>query len=199
MNLFDLILLAILLFFSVQGYRNGLVRELFSVAGLLTALWVMTHYLEPMAEWIGLFLDASATTLYVVAASMLFLSVYLLALLLALIIQKVLETIHLNVLNRLAGLIFGALKATLLLMAILLIAALIGLPGTETTSGSLFYPLLTDAIPQLLAEWIPGSWIPDSWLHSSMPVQTVNGIHSAAETFQYSTEIDTHASISIFG
>lgn len=191
MNLFDLIILAILLFFSVQGYRNGLIRELFSVAGLLTALWVMTHYLEPMADWMGLFVDASETVLHVIAASMLFLSVYLLALLLALIIQKVLETIHLNVINRLAGLIFGTVKATLLLMAILLIVSLIGFPGPETTDTSLFYPLLTDAIPTLLAEWIPGSWIPDSWLISSLPSHSE--MKFLSETIEHSKEIESNA------
>ncbi|MEX0593519.1 MAG: CvpA family protein [Balneolaceae bacterium] len=184
MNLFDLILLAILLFFSVQGYRNGLIRELFSVAGLLAALWVMTHYLDPMAQWIHLFLDVSETALQVVAASMLFLSVYLLALLLALIIQKVLETIHLNIINRLAGMMFGTVKATLLLMAILLIAALVGVPGPETTGTSLIYPLLTDAIPTLLAEWIPGGWIPESWLNASVPSHSVSRIRIVAETLQ---------------
>ncbi|MGM0505604.1 MAG: CvpA family protein [Bacteroidota bacterium] len=199
MNLFDLILLAILLFFSVQGYRNGLVRELFSVAGILTALWVMTHFLDPMVEWMSLFVDASETALHVVAATMLFLSVYLLALLLALIIQKVLETIHLNVINRLAGLLFGTLKATLLLMAILLITGLVGFPGSETTDTSLFYPLLTDAIPELLAEWIPGRWVPDAWLNTSVPGETESWLHFIPDTFHYITETDSHAVNTIFG
>lgn len=199
MNLFDLILLAILLYFSVQGYRNGLIRELFSVAGLLMALWVMTHYLDPMADWMGLFIDASETSLHVVSASMLFLSVYLLALLFALIIQKVLETIHLNVINRLAGLMFGTVKATLLLMAILLITSLVGFPGSETTNTSLFYPLLTDAIPALLAEWIPGSWIPDSWLISSLQSHAETGMEFVSVTIEHSTEIETNAITTICG
>lgn len=183
MNLFDLILLAVILFFSVQGYRNGLVRELFSLSGLLLALWVMTHYLDPMAEWVGLFVEASETTLQVVSAIMLFLSVYLLALLLALIIQKILETIYLNVINRLAGLLFGSLKAMLLLAALLLLSSRIGFPSSETTQHSVLYPLLTEKIPTLLMEWVPGQWLPESWVPSGVSTTSVHGIPTEQEEF----------------
>lgn len=170
MNLLDLILLAIILFSAVQGYRNGLVRELFSLLGILVALWVMTHYLDPMTESLSLALSASEGILQVLAASMLFLSVYLLALLFALMIQKLLETIHLNVINRLAGLMFGVIKAKLLLMAFLLLLGVIGFPGDETIQHSILYPLLTDSIPTLIEAWFPGNWIPDSWFPEGNPL-----------------------------
>ncbi|MEX0890405.1 MAG: CvpA family protein [Balneolaceae bacterium] len=165
MSLFDLAILLILVFFSFQGFRNGLVKEILTLAGLVVALFVALLYMDLMGGWISGVVDLSEEGASVLAATLLFTAVFLIALITAHLIRKFLEVIHLNLLNRLLGLVFGGVKSALAVSLVLILLAGWNIPGEDVRQGSLIYsyilnlgPILFDQLETLLPENSPELW-----------------------------------------
>lgn len=165
MSLFDLAILLIIVFFSFQGFRNGLVKEILTLAGLVVALFVALHYMDLVAGWISGVVDLSEEGASVLAATLLFTAVFVIALLTAHLIRKFLEVIHMNLLNRLLGLAFGGLKSALAVSLVLILLAGLGIPGEEMRQNSLIYsyilnlgPILFERLETLLPEGRPELW-----------------------------------------
>lgn len=165
MSLFDLAILLILVFFSFQGFRNGLVKEVLTLSGLVVALFVALYYMDPLAGWISGVVDLSEEGASVLSATLLFTAVFLIALITAHLIRKFLEVIHLNLLNRLLGLIFGGVKSALAISLVLILLAGWNFPGEEVRQDSLIYsyilnlgPMLFERLETLLPEGSSELW-----------------------------------------
>ena len=52
MNVFDIILLVIVLIFVWKGFRAGLVGAIGGFIGILVAIWAGSHYMQQAGEWI---------------------------------------------------------------------------------------------------------------------------------------------------
>lgn len=115
MNVLDIVLALPLLFFIYQGWRQGLVRAVATLAGLLAGIWAAGHLTQLVAEMLGLKGENAVLIAFVVC----FVGALVLAWLLGRMVEGLMKAAKLSVVNRLAGAALGAVKA-LCILAVLL-------------------------------------------------------------------------------
>jgi membrane protein required for colicin V production len=119
MNWLDIVLAIPMLWFLYRGFRNGLVIELASLAALILGIYVALHFSFYAEGWLTDNFEISDKYLYIISFALTFIIVALLVFLAGKIIHKLVGIIFLGFLNRLAGGLFGLLKAALVLSVIL--------------------------------------------------------------------------------
>lgn len=160
MNILDLAILLPILLFAFQGYRNGIVREILTIIGVVFAVFIAFHFMDDLAGILKPLFDQPDDIVILISGVILFAAVFILVMTIAFLIRKFLELIKLNLVNRIFGLIFGGLKAGIAISALLLLFAGFGLPGEETRNNSVTYPYVIHLAPaafNIVASVYPGS------------------------------------------
>ncbi|MEX0639002.1 MAG: CvpA family protein [Balneolaceae bacterium] len=160
MNWLDITILLPLVWFAYKGFTKGLVREVFGIAGMVIAVYSAFTWMDELALRLEPFSSASSDTLTLIAALILFFSILLAAYLLAWLIRNFLEFLRLHILNRLFGLVFGALKCLVVISVLLLIMAGFNRPSSESREDSALYPWVLNAAPVVYnttARLVPGA------------------------------------------
>ena len=121
MNWLDLILAIPLAWTAYKGFKNGLVYELCSLAGLLIGIWVAIHFSKFVAGLIGL--DGSIAML--VAFFITFVGALVLSFFVGKFASGVLKVMKLDTLNKLLGAAFGMLKCVCVLSVLLYYVAVL--------------------------------------------------------------------------
>lgn len=147
METFDIIVLAPLAFFAYKGYQSGLIKEVLGIAGIIIAVFLTINYLEPFSVYAKELLGLKEDYNSFIFGTLLFITVMLSVNLLTYIIGKLLSAIKLTLVNKLLGLLFGALKAGLIVSAILILLAGFGFPNEQTRKASVSYPYLIQVAP----------------------------------------------------
>ena len=139
----DIILGLLILWGLYRGIKNGLLIEIASLIALVAAIYGAIHfsyligdYLAKKMEWDEKFINLSA---FIVTFAIIVISITMAGKLLT----KVVNFALLGMLNKVAGGIFGALKATIILGAFLVFLhetiAKIGFLKKETLEESILY------------------------------------------------------------
>jgi membrane protein required for colicin V production len=160
MNLLDVFILLMVLVFAIQGYRNGIVREVLTIVGVIFAVFIAFQYMNELAEMLMPYFDQPEDVITLISGLIMFTATFVLVLTIAFLIRKFLELIKLNIINRIFGSIFGGLKSAIAVSAILLLFAGFGIPGDETRNDSLTYPYIIQLAPaafNMVAAAIPGT------------------------------------------
>jgi membrane protein required for colicin V production len=115
MNIFDIIIAALLLFGFVRGFLKGLFVEVASLVALIGGVYGAIHF----SYFIGDFLSESVswTEEYISLAAFAgtFIVIIIVISLLGKVLTKFADFISLGILNKLLGAVFGALKIGLIL------------------------------------------------------------------------------------
>ncbi len=119
MGWLDIVLLIPLIWFTYKGFKNGLIIELASLAALIAGIFIALHFSFYVNDYLRENFDIAENYLYIISFVITFIIVALLIFLVGKIIHKFISIIALGFLNRLAGGIFGLLKAALVLSVIL--------------------------------------------------------------------------------
>lgn len=120
MNIFDIIIAALLLFALVRGFMKGFFAEVASLVAIIAGVYVAIHY----AHYLELYLvnadsiSWSDETNSIVAFAVTFLVVVIVIILIGKMLTKIADFAALGMLNKLLGAIFGALKIALILSVI---------------------------------------------------------------------------------
>lgn len=121
-NIVDLILIVCFIPAIVEGLRKGLVNQLAELISIIAGIWAAFKCSSALAELLSPTLkNADPVMIKVLSFIVLIVVVFLLARVIGRIVTSILKAVTLGWLNRLAGLIFSLLKATLILGLILLI------------------------------------------------------------------------------
>jgi membrane protein required for colicin V production len=163
LNPFDWVLIAIAVFFALKGIIKGAVREVFSLAAMLSACFAAFWYYPLVLPYIQPHIAAKGGQLAIACLSI-FLAVWIAVNLAGFLIEKFLKLIWLGFFDHAAGLAVGAAKAYLL--ACVLVIGLLVVPlGHEALKGSRLtlytLPLITRALPYFpegLRKMIKDSW-----------------------------------------
>ena len=115
MNLFDIIILAVLIFFALKGLVRGLVNEAASLTGLILGGWLAYHYYPALSAPIRTVLHIPAQLSSFLAFMLLLIVTGIVAHIAGNIITTALKLVMLNSLNRLGGVLIGAAEGALLL------------------------------------------------------------------------------------
>jgi len=115
MNLFDIIILAVLILFALKGIVRGFINETASLTGLVLGGWLAYRYYPLLSVPISTTLHIPSHVSAFLAFMLLLLATGIVAHIAGNIITAALKLVMLGGLNRLGGLLVGAGEGVLLL------------------------------------------------------------------------------------
>ncbi len=159
MSLLDGIILVFILFFAWNGYRNGLVKEVFRIVGLVLSVFVAFQYADLIAGLLAPYLDVAEMYLpYIGFAILLVLTLF--AVQIAVIfLDKLIQLLLLSLPNRLFGSLFGVLKSCLFASIFFIFISGFGIPEDQIKKESLLYSPILKVAPaayDIVARVLPG-------------------------------------------
>ena len=114
MSTIDIILLIPLAWGAFMGFRKGLVLELASLVGLILGIYGAIKFSGFTADKLIQYVDITQEWLGLLSFLVTFILIILVVFILARILDKTLKAVALGLVNRLLGLLFGALKFALI-------------------------------------------------------------------------------------
>jgi membrane protein required for colicin V production len=145
-NWLDMMLLIPIALFAWRGFSNGIVGEVLGIAGLIVSVFLTFAYMKPAAALFEPYFD-TADYAVIAAGTVIFVGTLIVFQLAAWLLKSILKLAKLNLVNRLAGLGFGVLKAAVVLSAALLLLAGFRLPPEQIRKESVLYPVVTPVAP----------------------------------------------------
>lgn len=147
MNQLDLLILLPLVFFCYRGFVNGLIQEVLSIIGIILAVFLTFQYRDAVSAVLQPFFAPDSTIVPFASAAIIFLGTVAVVGIVAFFSKKILQAIHLNFINRLAGMAFGLLKSGIIISAILIILSAFAVPSEESRKESFLYPYIIPLAP----------------------------------------------------
>jgi len=122
MNLVDAIIVIILICFALKGLVRGLVNEVSSLAGLIVGGWAAYVYYPDLAILIQNWLHLSKLISSFLAFMLLLFLIGFIAHIIGNIVTAALRVVMLGTLNRLGGVLIGAVEGALILCLLFSVA-----------------------------------------------------------------------------
>jgi len=146
MNYIDLILGIILILAAIQGFRQGFIVELASLAALILGIWGAMHFSDWTADFITDITGYKSNHLSTIAFVVTFIAIVILIHVLGKVLDTAVKAVALGFLNRLAGIIFGVLKTSVILSIFLLLFETIDenvhiLPSNQKAESKIYEPM----------------------------------------------------------
>jgi membrane protein required for colicin V production len=162
LGLTDGILGGVLLLSLVVGAWRGLVYELMSLAGWVTA-FVMAQWLaEDVSDWLPVWREAAAQVRYALSFVLVFVASVFAASLVSWLLRKVVDTVGLRPADRSLGALFGLMRGVVVLMVLAVVVQLVGLHKEAWWQDSRVTPVLNvllsgikPVLPQALQDYLP--------------------------------------------
>ena len=120
MTVFDYIILVILVFFIIKGYRQGFVKQAMAFIGMAAGL-VLAWKFYPFVSAYGIKLGISSTISMIVSFILIYWLVQVISHLLGNVLHKTLKAIFFGWLNKIAGGALGMVEGALLVVIILVL------------------------------------------------------------------------------
>ena len=114
MQTIDIIIAVLLVIGFISGLRDGLVKQVAGLAGLIGGLLLGRTFYMPLGEWIAQTFSISSEAAHITAFITILVIVPLLFSLVGWLVSKILSVICLGWINRLLGGLVGVLKFALL-------------------------------------------------------------------------------------
>lgn len=119
MKLIDILLIIPLIWFTLKGFRRGLVIELATLIALIGGIYIAYFFSHITASFILKTFNISSAYLQPVSFIITFVVVVILVFMLAKAMETIVKTVCLSFFNKLAGGVFGFLKVAVILGFIL--------------------------------------------------------------------------------
>ena len=116
MNLIDLIIIALLGYGLIKGYKKGLIIELSSFFGVFIAFFISINLDDIISKQIVEFININFDILNIIVFILTFLLSYSAIIFIAKGFTKLMKFVYLGLLNSLLGSLFGGLKLLLILI-----------------------------------------------------------------------------------
>jgi membrane protein required for colicin V production len=173
---FDWLLLVIVFLSVVMAFRRGIIKVLFSLAGLIAGIilasWNYTQLAATLHRWI-----TSNTAAQAIAFLAIFVTVMILFTLAARLVRKTVRAVGLGIVDRLLGAAFGFLRGILLGAAILMAITAFD-PSSSWTKNSVL-------VPYFLAESHAVSFVVPKGFQEQMAAGASHLLQQKPETFEH--------------
>jgi membrane protein required for colicin V production len=154
MNFLDIILVVPIVLFAIGGYRQGLIKEIASLAALILGIYFAIYFSDVLASYLLEYFDISHRYVFIIAFILTFIGVVVVVSLIGRLLDKVASLVALGFINKFLGLIFGILKGVILMSVFILLFNMIDSKGNilkeETREGSLLYSSISMVAPMIL-------------------------------------------------
>lgn len=160
MTLLDWLIVLVLIGGLIRGYSVGALRQVASLVGLGVAFLVSVEFMDMVGVMIVESLSLSESLAPLAGFTLLFLGTYILFILLSRILEHLLESLSLSLVNRVAGGAIGGVKAALLLSLLFLVLGGMELPDQQTKKKSLLYRPVAQLLPRTIEageRWFPAA------------------------------------------
>lgn len=155
MTVFDYLVLFVLICSIVISMMRGLVKEILSLVGWVTAFLVANLYCDALAQWLPEAVPGHSGRL-IVAFLALFIGVKLLMLLLTMAVDAVVKASGLMLVDRGLGGLFGLARGIVIVLAAVLVCGTTSMPRQSFWTEAVFSPLAETAARTLLP-YLPGN------------------------------------------
>jgi membrane protein required for colicin V production len=139
MNIFDILVVAIISFCLIRGTFNGVIGELSGIVGVFAAFYGAYIYYPMIAvhgePWIE-----NSEIRNLIAFSLLFCAVLIVIGVVSIIIRKIIKFVFLGWVDRFLGLVFGTAKGILFASVLFIIVTTFLPKNIDILSGSYFAP-----------------------------------------------------------
>jgi membrane protein required for colicin V production len=153
MNWIDLIIIVLLILSVVNGFINGLVKEVASLAGLILGIWGAIKFSFFTAEKLYDWFDMSGQFVGIIAFLITFGIIVVIIHFIGILADKLIDAVALGFLNRILGMVFGLIKTVLILSVIFCVLNAIDVRrpflSKEKIEGSKFYNPISDIAPAI--------------------------------------------------
>ncbi|WP_124949311.1 CvpA family protein [Sulfuriferula thiophila] len=157
MTTFDLVVLGIVVLSMMLGAMRGGVKEILSLAAWIVAFLLAKSFADVAAVWMPAMISSPALR-YLGGFILVFVIVMAVAMLLSLLLAESLKAAGLGALDRLLGILFGAVRGAAIVLMLVLLAGLTALPKTELWQHSLLAPSLVK-LAVMAKPWLPDSLV----------------------------------------
>ena len=155
---FDWIIAAIFLVSVLVGIMRGFIKESLSIISWIMAIWLAIYFGVKAGDFLGQYIDIPTPVFRVWAGRVLvFIAMLFLFAFLSYVITKVFVRGPIKGTDRVLGVGFGALRATAILIAVLLVARGFGMESSEWWKNSSYLPRLLPFVNQV-EEWLPSDF-----------------------------------------
>jgi membrane protein required for colicin V production len=139
MNWFDYLLLVVLVFSVIAGLMRGLLREAIGLITWVVAIWIAFHYSSQLEPYLGGLLSNDALRPWI-ARSLIFVLVLLIGTTLAAVISHFVRVSMFAGMDRLWGALFGVVRGTVVVGAIVILCHGTHLQTESWYRGSVLAP-----------------------------------------------------------
>lgn len=155
MNVVDIVLVILIVGAAINGFVKGFFVELASIASLILGIWAAVEFSGFVQQWLSKYLTWSHDSMRLAAFILIFVFVVILVHLIATLTEKFVKAIALSIFSRLAGAIFGALKAAFILSILMIIISkienfTITIIPEKAKAESRFYGPIENMAPNIL-------------------------------------------------
>ncbi|MCF6333296.1 MAG: CvpA family protein [Draconibacterium sp.] len=153
MNYIDIVLGVLLILSAIGGFRKGLIVELASLAALVLGIWGAVEFSYITSGFLVKNFDWKWDHLNIASFIITFVVIVILVHIVGNVVNKLVETVMLGFVNKLAGLVFGILRAALILSIILVVFDKIdedvNILSKEAKSESQMYEPIRNLVPAI--------------------------------------------------
>lgn len=151
MNVIDIILAVLLLYFAYKGFTSGLIISVTTLIGLICGFYAASYFSEFTANWLSQDMGFKSQNLKLISYILTFVIVVVLIFLLGRFMTSVVKTVGLGIVNRLAGALLGIMKGALIASFVFMLIHRIdpaeSLVSRNTKSESLLYKPVSEVAP----------------------------------------------------
>ncbi len=145
MNYLDYIILIIISVGFLLGFKDGLIRKIIGLIGLIAGIGLAFEFSESLGKIITPFFNNDSYLANIIAGILIFLVVVLIASIIKRIVHP-LDKVN-KFLNQLIGGIIGVIQILFFLSGIMLFLDIFSFPAKESKNDSLIYNKVHDIIP----------------------------------------------------
>jgi membrane protein required for colicin V production len=145
LNYIDIVILVVILIGFILGYKDGLIRKLIGLAGLIVAV----YFAVILASGLGRAIEGTLGIEFYLAEMLAGIIVFSTIILLFAIIKRLIhphDKVN-NMVNQIMGGVVGSLQMLFFISAILYLAGVFGIPDKQTSRSSLFYSNVYSIVP----------------------------------------------------
>ena|SRR5574344_908071 len=139
MTFLDIVILIILLWGAIKGWRSGFFKQLASFAGFFVGLIIAYSLYSAFGDFLAPRLGSSAIVARMLAFLILWIGVPIGLGVVASMLTKVTRTIHIGWLNSGGGALLGVIKYALLLSCVLNVMSFTGMVSEQKQQESVFF------------------------------------------------------------
>ena len=147
MNIVDIFLIILLAGAAISGFIKGFFVELASIASLVIGIWAGVQFSSLIEQWLSRYVAWDHEIMLIFSFVLIFVFVVMIVHLIATLTEKFVKAIALSFLSRLAGAVFGTLKAAFILSFLMILISKIEastitlIPERQKAESKLYGPI----------------------------------------------------------